>query len=261
MAQLASEHSIRHRRSAAAMTVEGIAVVLAIIALAALAFTAHSVRYFDIDLSAARALQSIHAGAFELAMRLVGAPGYPPQVYAEIVIMLGILWAVKLKWEALMEVFATVGIGVVGLIVKILVDRPRPTPDLINVVTALDNGKQSFPAGHVESYVAILGFLWYLSYTLLPKNSFSRLVELSVFGLMIALIGVSRVYVGEHWLSDVVGGYLLGGIWLWLTIKVLRVGQTALFQDRKDEDSWQTLMLTHPHANPAPKKPPTKVNR
>jgi membrane-associated phospholipid phosphatase len=233
MAQLVSGHSIRHRRSAAALTVEGIVVVLAVIAMAALAFAAHSVRYFDIDLSAARALQSIHAGAFDSAMRLVGAPGYPPQVYVEIVVLLVILWAVKLKWEALMEVFATVGIGAVGLIVKILVDRPRPTPDLINVVTALDNGKQSFPAGHVESYVAILGFLWYLSYTLLPRNSVRRLVELIVFGVMIALIGVSRVYVGEHWLSDVVGGYLLGGIWLWLTIKVYAWGKPRFFKSER----------------------------
>jgi membrane-associated phospholipid phosphatase len=233
MTQSASEHSIRHRRSAAALTVEGIAVVLATIALAVLAFTAHTVRYFDIDLSLARALQGIHAGAFELAMNLVGAPGYPPQVYALIVIMLGILLAFKLRWEALMEVFATVGIGVVGLIVKILVDRPRPTPDLINVVTALDNGKQSFPAGHVESYVAILGFLWYLSYTLLPKNSFSRVVELMVYGVMIVLIGVSRVYVGEHWLSDVVGGYLLGGIWLWLTIKIYEWGKPHFFKTER----------------------------
>ena len=235
MTQLASEHSVRHRRSTAALTVEGIAVVLATIALAALSFTAHSVHYFDIDLSVARGVQSIQAGAFDLTMRLVAAPGYPPQVYALIVIMLGILLALKLRWEALMEVFATVGIGVVGLIVKILVDRPRPTTDLINVMTTLDGGKQSYPAGHVESYVAILGFLWYLSYTLLPANSFRRLIQLIVYGLMIVLIGVSRVYVGEHWLSDVVGGYLLGGIWLWLTIKIYEWGKPRFFKSDRSK--------------------------
>jgi undecaprenyl-diphosphatase len=235
MAQIASGHSVRHGRSAAALTVEGVTALLAIIAFIALAFMAHSIRYFDFDLSAARALQGIHENAFAVLMRIVGLPGYPPQVYAEIVLLLVILLVFKLKWEALMTVFATVGIGVVGLIVKILVDRPRPTSDLINVVTALDNGKQSFPAGHVESYVAILGFIWYLAYTLMPKNSLRRLVELLVFGAMIALIGVSRVYVGEHWLTDVIGGYLLGGLWLWLTIKLYEWGKPRFFKTERSK--------------------------
>lgn len=233
MAQLAGERAIGHRRSAAAVTAEGIAVLLAVVAMAALSFAAHSVHYFPIDLEAARAEQSIHAAAFDTLMRFVAAPGYPPQVYVWIVFMLVVFWFFKMKWEAVMQVFAVVGIGVVGLLVKILVDRPRPTPDLINVMTTLDGGKQSFPAGHVESYVAILGFLMYLSFRLLPKGSISRWVELAVYGIMIALIGVSRVYVGEHWLSDVVGGYLLGGIWLWLTIKLYEWGKTRFFKSER----------------------------
>lgn len=235
MTQLAGEHSIHHGRSAASVTVQGIAVVLATVALAALAFAAHSIHYFDIDLAAARAVQGIHVAAFDTLMHFVAAPGYPPQVYVWIVFMLVVFWFFKMKWEALMQIFANVGIGVVGLLIKIVVDRPRPTPDLINVMTTLDGGKQSFPAGHVESYVAILGFLFNLSYTLLPKNSISRWVELLVYGLMIALIGVSRVYVGEHWLSDVVGGYLLGGIWLWLTIRLYEWGKPRFFKTERSK--------------------------
>ena len=235
MAQLAGEHLVHHKRSAASATVEGIVVLLAVIAMAALAFAAHTVHYFDIDLAATRAVQGIHSDAFDLVMRLVAAPGYPPQVYGLVALMLVILWAFKLRWEAVSEVFAVIGIGVVGLIVKILVDRPRPTEDLVKVMTTLDGGKQSFPAGHVESYVAILGFLWYLSYTLLPKSSISRLIEMLVYGLMIVLIGVSRVYVGEHWLSDVAGGYLLGGIWLWLTIKFYEWGKTRFFKTERSK--------------------------
>jgi len=234
MAQLAGGQSLHHRRSAAATTVEGITVLVAIAALAALAFGAHSVRYFDIDLAATRAVQGIHVGAFDTLMQLVAAPGYPPLVYVWTVFMLVVFWLFKMKWESLMALFATIGIGVVGLLIKILVDRPRPTDDLVNVMTKLDGGKQSFPAGHVESYVAILGFLFYLAYTLLPKGSISRWVELLVYGSMIALIGVSRMYVGEHWLSDVVGGYLLGGIMLWLTIRVYEWGKPRFFKsDRR----------------------------
>ena len=44
----------------------------------------------------------------------------------------------------------------------------------------------------------------------------------AVFGLLIALIGVSRVYMGAHWPSDAVGAYLAGGLWLMLMIEVYR---------------------------------------
>ncbi len=45
-------------------------------------------------------------------------------------------------------------------------------------------------------------------------------------GLLIALIGLARVYSGEHWFSDVVGGYLFGSIWLVLTIRFYDWGKS-----------------------------------
>lgn len=234
MSQVTRQPVVRHQQFAR-ISVDGVLVVIATVVLVVLAFFAHEIPYFGFDLSMTRAVQGIHIGAFDALMQIVAAPGYPPQVYVVIVITLVILWVFKLKWEALAEVFAVLGIGIVGLLIKIVVDRPRPTPDLVNVLTALDNGKQSFPAGHVESYVAILGFLWYLSYTLLPKHTAARLVELSVYGTMIAFIGLSRVYVGEHWLSDVIGGYLFGGIWLWLTIRLYEWGKPRFFKKERSK--------------------------
>ena len=234
MTQIA-EQVMGRRRKFTHIGVDSVLVVLATVALAVLAFFAHEIPYFGFDLSTTRAVQGIHIGAFDALMQIVAAPGYPPQVYILIVVMLMILWAFKLKWVALAEVFAVLGIGIVGLVIKIVVDRPRPTPELVNVLTSLDNGKQSFPAGHVESYVAILGFLWYLSYTLLPKHTAARLVELLVYGTMIAFIGLSRVYVGEHWLSDVIGGYLFGGIWLWLTIRLYEWGKPRFFKKERSK--------------------------
>ena len=65
------------------------------------------------------------------------------------------------------------------------------------------------------------GFLFFLSYVLL-KRSRLRVAALVVFGWLIALIGVSRVYLGAHWPSDTLGAYLAGGIWLVLMITVYR---------------------------------------
>ncbi len=198
--------------------------VAAFIGLVALSIAVHFNPYFPIDLQAARAVQSIHAGWYDILMRIVGMPGYPPQVYVLVIWTIGVLYFTGMRWEAVMETFAVVGIGVVGYLVKFLVNRPRPSPDLVRVMTLLDNGKLSFPAGHVESYVAIIGFLWFLAFVL-SKNPWVRSISLLIYGEMISVIGISRVYTGEHWLTDSIGGYLLGSLWLILTIYLYEKGK------------------------------------
>jgi membrane-associated phospholipid phosphatase len=201
-------------------------LILASIAFAVLAFAAHTTPYFDFDLTIARAVQSIHAGWFDGLLRAVGWPGYPPQAYVWTVLILLILFFYVSRWAAMAHLFAAVGVGAVGLLIKILVDRPRPSPDLIQVWNAsLDGGKFSFTAGHVQVYVAIFGFLLYLAYVS-QNRSWTRMGVMIIGGLLIALIGLARVYSGEHWFSDVVGGYLFGSIWLVLTIRFYDWGKS-----------------------------------
>lgn len=212
----------------------GAYAVAATIALIMLSFAAHVTPYFAFDLVATRVVQSVHAGWYDLLMRAVGEVGYPPQVYVLVLVIVLSLYFTGLKWEAVAEVFAIVGIGAVGLVIKTLVNRPRPTPDLVHVITVLDNGKMSFPAGHVESFIAILGFLWFLAF-LRAQNVWVRSISLFVFGEMIAFIGISRLYTGEHWLSDVIGAYLFGSIWLILTIWFYNWGKDRFFVHRPKE--------------------------
>lgn len=202
--------------------------VLALIALIALSVFVHSNPIPPFDLAASHLVQSVHAGWFDIMMRIVGEPGYPPQVYVLVFWIIIVLYLTGLKWEAVAELFATVGIGAVGLLIKTLVNRPRPTADLVNVITVLDQGKLSFPAGHVESFMAIIGFLWFLSFVLC-KNSWVRAISFLVFGEMLALIGISRVYTGEHWMTDAVGGYLFGSLWLIVTIYFYEWGKGRFF--------------------------------
>lgn len=110
--------------------------------------------------------------------------------------------------------------GLTSEVVKNLVDRPRPTPDLARVTTILDT--YSFPSGHVTSYVTFFGFLFYLSYTTMPRRSPLRLPLLVLFGLMVVLVGPSRVYMGQHWASDALAGYALGFAYLLAVIQLYR---------------------------------------
>jgi undecaprenyl-diphosphatase len=73
---------------------------------------------------------------------------------------------------------------------------------------------RSFPSGHVTFYVSYFGFLFFTAYALLPRGSLLRRLALTLTALPVLLIGVSRVYLGEHWPSDTIGAYLWSGVWL-----------------------------------------------
>jgi undecaprenyl-diphosphatase len=77
-------------------------------------------------------------------------------------------------------------------------------------------------------YLGLFGFIWFLAFSLL-KPSWKRGFLLVFFGGLVILVGVSRVYVGEHWASDVLGSYLLGALTLVAIIQFYRWGKTRFF--------------------------------
>lgn len=94
-----------------------------------------------------------------------------------------------------------------------IVDRTRPLVD----GAANPNTNPSYPSGHVFGSTVMFGFWGYLGiYYRLPRKILAVfLVSLATF---IFAVGLSRVYLGAHWPSDVAAGYLLGVIWLMLLI-------------------------------------------
>jgi membrane-associated phospholipid phosphatase len=114
------------------------------------------------------------------------------------------------------EAAILIGVVLVGqalwVICGHLVGRPRPRPELIEVlIDGQDiHGFPSFPSGHAVYYTAFFGFLCFLTATKM-KAARWRWPLLGVFGGLVFLVGIARIYLGAHWVSDVVGGYLLGG--------------------------------------------------
>ncbi len=99
------------------------------------------------------------------------------------------------------------------------VNRPRPSPALVHVDALLKY--YSFPSGHTNNEMIFYGFLLFLSFTRPVRRWRYRwaLIPLQVFAaLNIVMIGFSRVYGGEHWAFDTMGGYLEGALWLTLFI-------------------------------------------
>ena len=154
----------RRKQSPAATVLLWATFVFTAAIFGALAYSAHSVPYFPIDLDIARAVQGVPAPWFHVLMFAVSWPGFPPQVYIFVVIVAIAFYAGHRRREAVYLVFSSVGIAMVSQGVKLLVDRPRPSPSLIHVLLpGLNGGHWSFPAGHVESYVVIFGFILFVA--------------------------------------------------------------------------------------------------
>ena len=138
-------------------------------------------------------------------------------------IVIGILFVgmILLGWYR-QAIFFALAVGIGNLLDTFIGDyvvRPRPSANLIRVDVPLKYN--SFPSGHTCHMMLFYGFLLFLSFTKPVQEWRYRwvLIPLQVFAVLnILLMGYSRVYEGEHWLSDILGGYLSGALWLSLFI-------------------------------------------
>jgi membrane-associated phospholipid phosphatase len=120
-----------------------------------------------------------------------------------------ILWLRGHRRQAILLGAGLAGIAMAQFGVKELVERPRPDDDLVDVRAG--GSSPSFPAGHVMSGTFLYGFLIYLVVTL-PLGPGAAVPLATAAALVIALVGPVNVWLGVHWPSDVLGGYLLAGV-------------------------------------------------
>jgi membrane-associated phospholipid phosphatase len=171
----------------------------------ALAIVAGEADPNTIDLSATRWLQQAAPRWFGVLMNWVSWFGYSPQNVIMPVVVAGAVFLRGLHWEAVW-VLGTQVSGILTAVIKELVHRPRPAPDLVGVSVALQD--PSFPSGHTVQYTTLFGFVFFLVYVLAQPSGW-RTALLVLLALPIVTVGVSRLYLGQHWLSDVLGGYAL----------------------------------------------------
>jgi undecaprenyl-diphosphatase len=126
--------------------------------------------------------------------------------------------------------------GIAALVsdpLKEIVGRPRPSPELVNVIMTEFGG--SFPSGHTVFAVLVFGTLMYLLVTG-EKRVLWKSLSISGCLLVILFIAASRIYLGVHWLSDVIGGLLIsstilfGLIWFYRILKSRFVKENTGYQ-------------------------------
>jgi ferric enterobactin receptor len=178
-----------------------------------------------IDLTISRAVQGVHGEWFEAPLRVMSAIGFFPLVDVMDAVVLLLIFVVGWRWEATAALLDALGGAGLNHLAKALVERPRPTTDLLHVDHVIHNS--SFPAGHVLNFTAFAGFLCYLAYVrLAPSKRRTALIAFLVF--LILIMGLARIDAGEHWPSDVLGGYLIAGAWLIVVVGFYRWGARRL---------------------------------
>ena len=94
-------------------------------------------------------------------------------------------------------------VTVLNQLIKRILQRPRPTEYRI-----IEETGYSFPSGHSMVSMAFYGYFIYLIYKYV-KNKYVKWISISLLSLLICLIGISRIYLGVHYTSDVLGGFLI----------------------------------------------------
>ena len=174
------------------------------------------------DLAVTLRLQGRRSPALGRAMTAISWPGFPPQSRIIPPGIVAFLWLRRYRLEAMFQAAAW-GTALLSTAVKQVTQRQRPLQADVQVVVA-QLGGSSFPSGHVLTYVGVYGFAAHLANSLIHPRWLRALVVAPLVGL-VSLVGLSRIYQGHHWPTDVLASYLLG------IASVL--GLAALYDNRK----------------------------
>jgi undecaprenyl-diphosphatase len=212
----------RWRRVRRARLLTGVAAG-SLLVFGALALLLRQAAGSALDLAVTRAIQGVSSPPMDALMWAISVPGWWPLETVGVPLAALGFFAARFRREALF-VLLTAGSGFISNRVKVLVERPRPPADAVHVFSHLKDF--SYPSGHVVAYVSVFGFLFFLIYVLF-RRSLWRTLALWVLGFFIATVGLSRVYLGQHWASDVLGGYALGSAYLFGLIVMYRLSGPA----------------------------------
>ena len=135
-----------------------------------------------------------------------------------VIAIISILFYIKLiknKKLSLGIILNLAGITIINQILKFIFRRERPTGYRL-----IEMSGYSFPSGHAMASLAFYGLLIYITKRLV-KNKHLKILLITLNIAIIILIGVSRIYLGVHYLSDVLTGYSISIIYLLITTKLL----------------------------------------
>ena len=174
-----------------------------------LSWIAQRTQFFPGDMAITKILQKRKNPLVRKFMLGISEIGFPKLSIPLSISFAAIFWALRFRLEAFF-ILLTSSSHLLNALVKRLIKRPRPTNELVTVARVIN--EPSFPSGHVMHYINLFGLLSYLLATNWRSGRL-RNILIAICIALIAFVGPSRVYLGAHWPSDVMAGYLYGGLW------------------------------------------------
>ncbi len=176
---------------------------------------------FSLDVPLGEAIQSWQVPLLDPILHGVSAIGWfriaAPTTVAVVVVLGALGWR---QHAVVLGVAALTG-HLFNQALKALIERPRPE---LGAERLAELGVDSFafPSGHAQSFTIFYGFLALFIWQN-ARHPWLRRLGAACMLLMIVLVGISRIYLGVHWPSDVAGAYCIGVLWLLLWTR----GQSA----------------------------------
>lgn len=228
-----NSRKINRRASRWPSSIETIAALLmSLVALWALLELSEEVAERDtrqVDLGILLWIRSTSPGWLDGPIRIVTAFGYAWLVTPLLLVAAYVFYRKGLRLSAMLVLLSVSGASSIGLALKSLYERGRPE---LSVGLDYMAGFYSYPSGHAITAVSFYGVLAVLTARHLTGRTRWTVVGLgAIFAL---LLGFSRLYLGVHYPSDVVAGYLVGTIWfgtllipplVWRSLGELRGGR------------------------------------
>lgn len=122
------------------------------------------------------------------------------------------------RWKYIAQLVLVLFLALTSnLVLKQIIHRARPNLDQMVSVETL-----SYPSGHAMTAMAFYGFLIYLFY-IFKINKFLKFCIITILSILILSIGISRIYLGVHFPSDIIGGFIAGFIWIVFCILLLNI--------------------------------------
>jgi membrane-associated phospholipid phosphatase len=162
----------------------------------------------QLDLAIANGLHAAATPAATTVFLDISLLGF--QVLFVVAVLVGLFFIWKRQWLRLgVWIAALAGGELLDLLLKTWFARPRPV--FANPITVALY--YSFPSGHATMSVITYGLLAYFLYAVL-RRAWMRVISAAALILLILAIGVSRIYLGVHYFTDVLAGFAIGGLWL-----------------------------------------------
>ncbi len=148
---------------------------------------------------------------------------YFGQFYFLVIVVLLMLIFVRDKRIGLSSMLGLVLASVFNLVVKSIIRRPRPTDLMI-----IEEIGHSFPSAHAMLSILVFGLIiYFLSVSNKPKVT--KVLSSIILSIIILMTGFSRVYLGVHYASDILAGWLAGIAFIILTVAIYKMFKTITF--------------------------------